>query len=75
MDSAGRREELGATLTSLLLSCLTTVLVFGTLGLSSQPSLRAIGLTTGLGILLSYVLAPLTLMAIGVGAPREADAA
>ena len=67
VDSASRGGELGATLTSLLLSCLTTVLVFGTLALSSQPSLRAIGLTTGLGILLSYLLAPVTLVAVGLG--------
>jgi len=41
--------------------------VFGTLALSSQPSLRAIGATTGLGILFSYVLAPVTLAALGLG--------
>ncbi|MDH3212842.1 MAG: MMPL family transporter [Myxococcales bacterium] len=76
VDSASRREGLGATLTSLLLSCLTTALVFGTLALSSQPSLRAIGVTTGLGILLSYVLAPVTLAAMGLGgADREPEKA
>jgi len=73
VDSAGRREGLGATLTSLLLSCLTTALVFGTLSLSAQPPLRAIGVTTGLGILLSYVLAPVTLAALGLGAQQQAD--
>jgi len=57
-DSAQDREMVGATMLSLLMSCLTTVLVFGTLAISSQPSLRAIGLTTGLGVLLSYALAP-----------------
>jgi predicted exporter len=65
VDSAGDREALGATMLSLLMSCLTTVFVFGTLALSSQPSLRAIGVTTGLGILLCYLLAPVTLAALG----------
>jgi predicted exporter len=65
VDSAGDREALGATMLSLFMSCLTTVFVFGTLALSSQPSLRAIGVTTGLGILLCYLLAPVTLAAIG----------
>lgn len=67
VDSVGRGEDFGATLLSLLLSCLTTALVFGTLALSSQPSLRAIGLTTGVGILLSFALAPLSVAALGIG--------
>ena len=67
VDSAGRGEDFGATLLSLLLSCLTTALVFGTLAFSSQPSLRAIGLTTGIGILLSFALAPLSVAALRVG--------
>lgn len=66
VDSAHDRRDLGATLLSLLMSCLTTALVFGTLTLSSQPALRAIGVTTGVGILLSYALAPLALVALGV---------
>jgi predicted exporter len=52
------RRVLGATLSSLFVSCLTTVFVFGTLALSGQPALRAIGLTTGIGILLALVLSP-----------------
>ncbi len=66
VDSVGRGEDFGATLLSLLLSCLTTALVFGTLAFSSQPSLRAIGLTTGVGILLSFALAPLSVAALRV---------
>ena len=49
---------------SCLLCCLTTILGFGTLALSSHPALRAIGLTTGVGIVLSLVLAPLSLLAL-----------
>jgi predicted exporter len=59
----GRDPELrGATLASLLVSCLTSVFVFGTLALSGQPALRAIGLTTGMGVLLSLVLSPAVLV-------------
>ena len=67
VDSAGDRESLGATMLSLLMSCLTTAFVFGTLAISSQPALRAIGVTVGLGILLCYLLAPITLAAMGLG--------
>jgi len=71
VDAAGRREAIGATMLSLLISCLTTALVFGTLAFSSQPALRAIGVTTGLGILLSYAFAPVTLVAAGLGGGRR----
>jgi len=64
VDSSAKDEDLGATLVSCLLCCLTTILGFGTLALSSHPALRAIGLTTGVGIVLSLVLAPLSLLAL-----------
>jgi len=67
VDSAGDREAFGATMLSLLMSCLTTAFVFGTLAFSSQPALQSIGVTTGVGILLSYLLAPVTLVALGIG--------
>lgn len=57
VDAADHDERLGATLSSLLISCLTSVFVFGVLALSSQPILHSIGLTTGLGVLISLVLA------------------
>jgi predicted exporter len=66
VDSVRSRERFGVTLLSLLLSCLTTALVFGMLALSSQPALRAIGVTTGIGIPLCFLLAPLTLAAIRI---------
>ena len=67
VDSAEEGEELGATLVSCLLCCLTTILSFGTLALSSQPPLRAIGTTTGAGVALALVLAPVSLLALRVG--------
>lgn len=74
VDSAGSGERFGVTLLSLLLSCLTTALVFGMLALSSQPSLRAIGITTGIGIPLCFLLAPLTLTGARIApAPEVRD--
>ena len=74
VDSAGDRDALGATMLSLLMSCLTTLFVFGTLAISSQPVLRAIGVTTGLGILLSYLLAPVMLAALKLAGTSHSDA-
>lgn len=51
----------GPTLASLLVSCLTSVFVFGVLAISSQPVLRAFGLTTGIGVFFALLIAPGTL--------------
>jgi predicted exporter len=56
---------LKASAMSVLLCCLSAVLSFGLLGLSEIPALRAIGVTVGLGILLSLVLAPTALVLAG----------
>jgi predicted exporter len=61
VDSAGDPAHLEATLLSLLLACLTTVFVLGTLALSEHPALRAIGTTTAAGVVLAFVFAPVTL--------------
>jgi hypothetical protein len=62
VDSARDRKELDGTLFSLFLSCLTSVFIFGALAISQHAALRAMGATTGLGILLSFALAPVTLL-------------
>jgi predicted exporter len=62
--------ELKASAMSVVLCCLSGVLSFGLLGLSEIPALRAIGLTCGLGILLSLVLAPTALVLVGRETPR-----
>jgi predicted exporter len=62
VDSVGGRRELGATLMSILLCAGSTGLTFGALALSSHPALRAIGLTSGLGIALAFLFAPATLL-------------
>ncbi|MFI5315831.1 MAG: MMPL family transporter [Myxococcota bacterium] len=74
VDSAAEGSEFGATLVSCILCCLTTVLSFGTLAISSQPPLRAIGLTTGIGITLALVFAPVSLLLLRVE-PKEAPVA
>ena len=62
IDTARDRRAMGTTMLSVLLCCLTTVLTFGILAVSQHPALRAIGVTTGLGLLLSFLLAPLALV-------------
>ncbi len=68
VDNAHDKRALGAAMLSVLLACLTTAFVFGSLAVSSQPALRGIGVTIGAGILLSYLLAPLTIAVLGIGA-------
>jgi predicted exporter len=65
VDGAGGKERLGATLMSILLCAGSTGLTFGALALSSHPALRAIGLTSGLGIALAFLFAPATLLLLG----------
>ncbi|MBK9753484.1 MAG: hypothetical protein IPO88_08260 [Nannocystis sp.] len=38
------------------------MLAFGLLGMSASPALRAIGVTVGLGVLTSLVLAPVAIL-------------
>lgn len=70
VDGASRRGEVGTTLSSLLVSCLTTLFVFGALALSGQPALRSIGLTTGTGILLAMLLSPAIFVLASRDEPR-----
>ncbi len=58
VESAGAGEGPTPTVVSLLVACVSTVLSFGALALSSHPAMRAIGTTTAAGIGLSLVLAP-----------------
>lgn len=64
VDTADEPEAFGSTMLSLLLSCLTTILVFGALAISEHPALRAIGVTTGFGVLLAFVFAPVSLLMV-----------
>jgi predicted exporter len=76
VESAAPDRSSDATMMSLVASCMTTVLSFGLLGLSATPALRAIGLVTGIGMTLSLLLAPLTLVLAGATpapAPLETE--
>ena len=55
-------EDPRAALLSIAIGCLSTMLSFGALGLSSTPALRALGLTISIGISLSLLLAPTALL-------------
>jgi predicted exporter len=69
MDCARDPQRLAPTMLGLLVSCLTTIFVFGTLALSEHPALRSIGLTTGIGILLAFLAAPAVLALASDGEP------
>jgi len=62
VESRDHPEELGATLVSLIVAMLSTVLSFGLLGMSANPALSALGITAALGTLLSVVFAPAALV-------------
>jgi len=68
VDGASHAADRGVTLSSLLVSCMTSVFVFGILALSAQPVLRSIGLTTGVGVLLALALSPISL---ALASPRK----
>jgi len=57
-----RSRETAAALLSVVFACLSTVLAFGLLGMSSYPALEAIGTTVGLGVILSFICAPVSLV-------------
>ena len=63
LAEAPDRRASGATMVGLMASAGTALLSFGLLALSSTPALRAIGLTVGIGIVLSLALAPLATLA------------
>ena len=64
-------ESQDATLLSLCIACASTCVSFGMLSLSAFPALQALGVTTGLGTLLSLFFAPsaLALLKDGGDAP------
>jgi predicted exporter len=71
VDAGRRSSQQAATLCSLLIACLTSVCVFGLLGLAGQPVLRAIGLTTSVGVLLAFLLSPAALILARARAGRK----
>jgi predicted exporter len=64
VDAARRGSGLGPALLSNLVCALTTVFTFGVMAVSQHPALQAIGVTVGLGVLLSFLLAPGALLVL-----------
>jgi predicted exporter len=74
VDSAEDPEEMGITMLSVFLGSITTVFTFGVLAISQHPALRALGVTIGGGIFLSFVFAPLALLLLPAPTrPRDAS--
>jgi predicted exporter len=67
VESESRVRGRAAAMLSLVIACLSTCLAFGLLSFSSFPALRALGVTTGIGVLLSLLLAPTVLVVMEPG--------
>jgi len=74
LETRRHADETATTLLSIATACATTVLAFGLLAMSSYPALRALGVTTGLGALLSLILAPTALILAGAS-PGDSEPA
>jgi predicted exporter len=62
LETRAHSESTAAALLSIGIACVSTCLAFGLLAASSFPGLRALGTTTGLGVLWSLILAPTALL-------------
>lgn len=69
LREVGARERSPAL--AVTLSAITTLLSFGLLALSRIPALHVFGLATGIGILASYLLAPLSLPPLAAKEPES----
>jgi len=55
---------MGTTMLSVFVGSFTAILTFGVLAISKHPALRALGMTIGGGLFLSFLLAPLALLLV-----------
>ena len=62
LESRADSEQRACTFLSVTLACVSTCLAFGLLAGSSFPALAALGITTGIGVILSLVFAPTVLV-------------
>jgi len=75
VDSARNPQRVGATFSSLLISCLTSIFVFGVLAFSEQTALQSLGLTVGVGTTFALILSPAVhVVARRFEARRESEA-
>jgi predicted exporter len=65
-------RQRAATLLTLCVACASTCLAFGLLAFSAFPPLRALGAATGLGVVLSLLLAP-SVLVLAERRPGEAE--
>ena len=70
LASPGDDDARAASAFSLLVACASTLLAFGLLAVSSFPALRPLGVMTGLGVLLSLLLAPVVVLLCAPGRVR-----
>lgn len=75
VDAARSGRGYDATMLGLVVCCATTACTFGILAFSVHPALQAVGVTVGLGVVLSLLCAPLALLFLGAvhEAPRDVD--
>jgi predicted exporter len=64
VDGVEDEASAGTTMLSLFVASCATILTFGVMGLSAHPVLSAIGRTTSIGIALSFLLAPVSLVLV-----------
>ena len=64
-ETALGKVQLGPTLTALVVAAVSTLLGFGLLSLSDHPALMSLGLTAGVGVGTSVLLAPTALVLVG----------
>jgi predicted exporter len=62
LETRSNVQQTAAAMLSLSIACISTCLAFGLLAVSAFPALRALGTSTGLGVLLSLILAPTALV-------------
>lgn len=71
VEIADTDEPPGPTLSGLFVASLTTVLSFGLLAMSENPALHALGAISGIGSVLSLVLAPTAWLFVRRAPTRE----
>ena len=70
VEARASLEETARTLVSIFTATTTTLLSFGLLALSANPALRALGITTTLGLTLSFLFCPATWVLMRLGKAR-----
>jgi predicted exporter len=70
VEGRASEEEAARSIVSVLTATITTILSFGLLALSANPALRALGMTTSIGMLASFLLCPGALVLLALGRKR-----